>query len=148
MPYIKEVSFERAGRLEGCLCDRCGQYIQNIVTVRWTDGIVIHYGTECFSKLCKTGKLTAYGTQLFKKALKRIKDHTERLEAYKSGEINAENDAAWIYAQNPRPYESPSYWYGKSYEEYRKFMIEEFFPCRLEEAQKEIARFSKVKFDR
>lgn len=148
MPYIREITFSHVGRLEGCLCDRCGQYIQNIVTVHWTDGIVINYGKDCFSKLCETGKLTAHGIKLMRKALKSIEEHTAQLEKYKSGEINEENDSGWKYHQNSALYASPSYWYGKPYEEYRKWMIEEWFPRRFEEDQKEIARFSKVKFER
>ena len=83
MAHIKEIRFAHVGRNEGCLCDRCGQYIQNIVTVHWTDDIVVNYGTECFSKLCKTGRLTAHGLKLMHKALKSIERHTEELEKYK-----------------------------------------------------------------
>lgn len=148
MPYIKQITFAHVGRNEGCLCDRCGQYIQNIVTVHWTDGIVINYGQECFSKLYLSGKLTEHGIKVMRKALKSIENHTKQLEAYKSGEINEENDAGWKFHQQSKTYESPSYWYGRSYEEYRQWMIDVFFPLRFEEDQKEIDRFSKVNFDR
>ena len=148
MPQIKEITFAHVGRLDGCLCDRCGQYIQNIVTVHWTDGVTINYGQECFSKLYNSGKLTAHGVELMRKTLKRLEYFTKQLEAYKSGEINENNDSGWRYFQESKQYESPSYWYGKSYEEYRQWMIEVWFPLRFEEVKKEIDRFKKVNFDR
>lgn len=148
MPYIKNISFAHVGRNEGCLCDRCGQYIQNIVTVQWTDGMKVNYGQDCFSKLYNSGKLSEHGIRLMKKALKSIETHTRQLEAYRSGEINEENDSSWRFHQETKGYGSPSYWYGRPYEEYRQWMIEVFFPLRFEEDQKEIDRFKNVQFER
>ena len=64
MAYIKRISFAHVGRNEGCLCDRCGQYIQNIVTVDYADGVRINYGRDCFDKLYKSGRLNAQGVKL------------------------------------------------------------------------------------
>lgn len=143
MAYIKRINFAHVGRNEGCLCDKCGQYIQNIVYVDYDDGLRINYGQDCFAKLYNGGKLTAHGVTLMKKAIKSIKKHSKQLEDYKSGKMTAENDIAYQYDQT-----SGGYWKGKPYEEYRQWMIEEWFPKRFEEDQKLVDRFAKVNFDR
>lgn len=148
MAHIKRISFAHVGRNEGCLCDRCGQYIQNIVTVTYSDGLILNYGQDCFDKLWKGSKLTSYGQKLFKKALKNAKAHQEAYQKYVNGTMTAENDLSYQWNQNSADYGSSSYWYGKPYEEYRKWMIEEVFPMRFEEDQKELDRFSKVNFNR
>ena len=143
MAYIKRINFAHVGRKEGCLCDKCGQYIQNIVTVDYTDGIRVNYGQDCFANLYNSGKLNAYGVKLMKKALKSIEKHSKQLEDYKSGKMTAENDVAYQYDQT-----YGGYWKGKPFEEYRKWMIDEWFPARFAEDQKEIDRFAKVNFER
>ena len=71
MAHIKHINFAHVGRNEGCLCDKCGQYIQNIVYVDYDDGI--------FAKLYNGGKLSTYGVKLMKKALKAIEAHSKQL---------------------------------------------------------------------
>lgn len=66
MAHIKEIRFTHVGRNEGCLCDKCGQYIQNIVTVEFTDGITFDYGQDCFKKLYDNSKLTEFGKKLMR----------------------------------------------------------------------------------
>lgn len=143
MAYIKRIGFAHVGRNEGCLCDKCGQYIQNIVTVDYSDGLRVNYGQDCFDKLYKSGKLNAQGVKLMKKALQSIEKHSKQLEEYKSGKITAENDKAYQFDQ---VYDG--YWKGKPFEEYREWMINVWFPKRFEEDQKLIDRFSKVNFER
>lgn len=149
MAHIKSISFAHVGKKEGCLCEKCGQYITNIVTVHWTDGVNIDYGTECFDKLYHSGKLTDHGIKLMKKALNSIKNHTKQLEAYTSGKMNAENDNGWKwFKMEEEIYGNKTAWSGKTYEEYRQWMIDVWFPKRFEEDQKEIDRFAKVNFER
>ncbi|MGN0180126.1 MAG: hypothetical protein ACI4DY_11960 [Monoglobaceae bacterium] len=143
MAHIKRINFTHVGKNEGCLCDKCGQYIQNIVYVDYDDGVRLNYGQDCFAKLYNSGRLNAYGVKLMKKTLKSIEKHSKQLDAYKSGKMNAENDVSYQYDQT-----YGGYWKGKPYEEYRNWMIEEWFPKRFEEDQKEIDRFAKVNFDR
>ena len=148
MAYIEKIGFARVGRNEGCLCDRCGQYIRNIVTVYYTDGIRINYGQDCFKKLYDSSKLTDYGKKLLRKALKSIEEHQTEYAKYVSGEMTAENDQSWIvYTWDIN---KGTYWaeHHDDYEEYRKWMIEEWFPQRFKEDQKQIDRFSKVNFKR
>ena len=82
MAYIKSVRFNRVGRNEGCTCDKCGQYIRNIWTVTYQDGVIMNFGIDCFEKLNK-GNLNAYGQKLMKDALKWIEKHQQNFEAEK-----------------------------------------------------------------
>ena len=148
MARIKAITFEHTAKNDGCTCDRCGQWITNIITVRFTDGVSMNYGTDCFEKLRDTGNLSSYGKKLLKKAMAKLDDWTKTLERYKSGEINAENDAGYKFSQESVRYGTPDYWYGRPYEEYRQWMIEELIPLRLKDAQKEIDKFAKVDFKR
>lgn len=148
MAYIKRISFAHVGRNEGCLCDRCGQYIQNIVTVAYTDGLVLNYGQDCFDKLWKGAKLTSYGQKLFKDALRRAKDHQEEYRKWTSGEITEENCQSWKFQQESDLYGSPSYWYGRKWEEYKEWMITDVLPQRFKEDDERIKRFEKVNFNR
>lgn len=143
MAYIKKINFEHVDKNEGCLCDRCGAYIRNIISVEFTDGVKVNYGQDCFEKLYKNSKLNSAGVSLMKKTLKRIDHYTAKLESYVSGEINEENDEGYKTEQM-----FDGYWKGKPYEEYKDFMINEFLPKRFEECQKDVDRFSKVRFDR
>lgn len=147
MANIKRISFAHVGRNEGCLCDRCGTYIQNIVTVTYTDDLTLNYGQDCFDKLWKGSKLTTYGQKLFKEALKKAKEHQENYQKWINGEID-ETEQSWQYHQMSGTYGSPSYWYGKPFEEYKKWMIEEWWPQRFQEDQERLNKFSKVNFDR
>lgn len=144
MAHIKSIRFERVGSQEGCTCDRCGQYIRNIWTVQYQEGETIHYGIDCFEKVQKSGKLNANGKKLMNKIMKSIQSYDERLAEYQSGELTEENDESWKTQQADW---NDNYWKGKSYEEYRTWMIEEFFPHRIAEKQKELEKFRKINFE-
>lgn len=142
MAYIQKIQFNRVGQNEGCTCDRCGQYIRNIWTVDYTDGIKMNFGIDCFEKLNKASKLNAYGMKKLKKALKFIEGHYDMIETEKAK--TEETDGQWKYLQEDKE----SYWCGRPWNEYHKWMLEEFYPERIKEDQKRIDRFSKVNFER
>ena len=144
MAHIKKIAFDRCGKNEGCVCDRCGQYIRNIVTVSFTDDVTMHYGIDCFEKLSKTGNLTTQGKKMLKKAVEQIDNWTCELAKWKNGEYTAENRIDWQLEQEDKM--SP--WYGLNFAEYRNWYIEKFIPVRLEEQQKTINKFRKANFDR
>lgn len=146
MARIRKINFSRVGEQEGCTCDRCGQYIKNIWTVNYDDGITARFGIDCFEILTKESKLTSFGMKEWKKALKKIQEHQEWYEAEKAK--TEETDIAWQNIQNPMEWEDKDYWYGRPYEEYHEWMLNEFFKVRFEEDQKQIDRFSKVNFAR
>lgn len=142
MAHIKRISFESVGKAEGCTCDRCGQYIRNIWTVEYKEGLTMHYGLDCWQKVCRQG-LNQHGMKLMKKAMKAIQNYEERLAKYTSGEMTVETDQGWLADQEDKM----SAWYGHTFEEYRAWMINEFFPYRIAEAQKELAKFGKINFE-
>ena len=80
-----------------------------------------------------------------KKAMESIKSYEERLAQYVSGEITAETDES--YKTDQMDWNKDNYWYGRSFEEYKDWMINEFFPHRIADKQKELARFQKVNFE-
>lgn len=143
MANIRNISFAHVGRNDGCLCDKCGTYIRNIVSVTYTDGLTLNYGQECFDKMWKNGKLNSYGMKLFRKAIKNKKEHDLEYAKYINGEITEENDKEWV---NFKYWQK--YWEDKSYEEFRTWMIEEWYPRRFKEDAEAIERFSKVNFER
>lgn len=145
MAQIKSISFNHVGRNEGCCCDKCGQYIVNVWHIEYANGEQYNLGIDCFSKLSKSSNLSAFGAQQFKKLLKRIKEHQEMFEAEKA--LTEETDICYQNMQVVPAWErSEPYWRGKPWEEYHRYMIEEWWACRFAEDEKELAKFSKVRF--
>lgn len=142
MSRIKSISFSSVEKNEGCMCDRCGQYIRNIWTVKFDDGITMNYGIDCFAKLRDTAKLSTYGKKVLKDAMKRLEGINELTEIIKNRK--AEDDYSYQEAQNNKI--SP--WYQVDYEEYRKWWLNEVIPERIAGVQKEIDKFKNVNFTR
>ena len=142
MSHIKAIRFNSVGRNEGCTCDRCGQYIRNIWSVEYKEGFTINYGLDCWEKVYKAGKLNQYGEKEIRKIMKSIKTYEENLAKFVNGEMNEENCSGFKYDQQNKN----SAWYGESFEKYRDWMINEFFPYRIGEEQKRLAKFSKIDF--
>ena len=142
MAHINNISFIRVSKNEGCTCDRCGQYIQNIWTVKWIEGGYTRFGIDCFEKLCKSGKLTTFGMKTMKKALKDIEYWSDELAKWKNGEYTEENRIDYQQAQKDK-YDA---FYEVSFEEYRRWWIEKFIPARIADKQKEINKFQKANF--
>lgn len=146
MARITKIMFARVGKQEGCLCDRCGQYIRNIWTVNYADGVTMNFGIDCFEALAKESALTTYGIKTLKKALKRIADYQDLLDAEKAK--TEETDLRYQETQITYEWKDKDYWFGKPWAEYHKWMIDVFYPMRIADAQKEIARFRNVNFQR
>ena len=141
MAHIKKISFESVGKAEGCTCDRCGQYIRNIWTVEYREGLTQHYGIDCWNAVLKEG-LNKRGVAEIKKIMKSIEYYETRLAEYTSGELTAETDESYKVEQ--ADWNKQSYWNGKSFEEYKDWMVNEFFPYRISETQKRLEKFKKV----
>lgn len=145
MAHIKNISYAHVGKYEGCLCQRCGQYIVNIITVHYADGTNIDMGMDCFKKVEETGRLSAYGKKLFDKAVRTAKRHHEEYNKYINGEMTAETDQSWISLGSD--VNKGHYWnVHRDYEEYKRWMIEEWYPIRFREDEKEFAKFGKINF--
>lgn len=144
MAHITKIDFMKTGRNEGCTCDKCGQYITNVWTVRYKGGVDVHFGMDCFDKMLKSSKLNDYGMKLMKKTLKSIERHQRGFEAEKN--LTAETDKMYQMEQVHRDYGSQSAWYGVPWEEYHEWMLTVWWPTRFAEDQKELDRFSKINF--
>lgn len=79
--------------------------------------------------------------------LKQIAFYSERLEMWKAL-TEQEAEEKGLLGDLKETDWNTSYWAGKTFEEYKNWMVNDFFPHRLEECQKDIDRFSKVKFTR
>lgn len=141
MAHIAKINFQSVGRAEGCTCDRCGQYIQNIWTVTYKEGFSVHYGIDCWRKVYKAG-LDKYNQREIQKIMKSIQAYEEILAKYVSGEMNEETDFGWQYSQQDKM----DAWYGEPFEKYRDWRINEFFPYRISIEQERLKKFSKVDF--
>lgn len=152
MARITNIQFSSVDKMHGCTCDRCGQWIRNIVSVSYDDGLTLNYGQDCFDKLSKGSRLTTYGMKLLKKTMKSLKYYQGELEKYQSGEYNEENDNSYL-AHQPQyraiaGWYEETYWTGKPYSEYKTWMIEKCLPERIKGVMKELKRFEKVNFKR
>ena len=130
MARIIGIKFDHTGKNDGCTCDRCGQWITNIWTVKFDDGITAHFGIDCYEKMCKDSRLNDYGMKLMKKALKRIADFQKMQDDFEKQ--TAETCIAY---QNEQADWNDSFWKGKSFEEYRQWMLEKWFPARFADCQ-------------
>lgn len=139
MAHIKSVRFSNVGKKEGCTCDRCGQYITNIWTVTFTEGMILNYGIDCFEKIQKTG-LSDTARKNIKKALKSIQAYEEGLAEFTSGKRNEENDIAYKNAQEDKQ----NAFYGESYEVWRDWWVNKFFPYRISLENEIIEKYSKI----
>lgn len=146
MARIKEITFESVRREEGCLCEKCGQYIKNIWTIHYTDGLRLNLGIDCFDNLNKASGLSGYRMKLFKKALKQIERHKKMYEAEKA--LTEETDLAYQKTQIHVEWEHDDYWMGHPWSEYHEWRINEFWSYRFKEDQEEIAKFKNVNFAR
>lgn len=157
MAYITNITFWRYGKNEGLTCTKCGAYIRNVYTVTYSDGFIANYGTECFDKLWKSGKLSKYGEKEFKKILKNIKFYNDVLATWQkckteqelienplmfsSNYLDRYNESEYIKNEYKRNAHKDD-----TFEEYRDYIINEFIPYRLKSERKELERFKKIDF--
>ena len=142
MAKIRKMSFSSVVEQEGCTCDRCGQYIRNIWTVNFDDGVSMNFGIDCFAKLRNTAKLSSHGVKVLKDAMKRLESLYQLTEIVKTRK--PEDDYSYQQAQSDKL--SP--WYQVDYEEYRAWWLNEVIPHRFADVQKEIDKFRNVNFER
>ena len=141
MARIKAIHFFNAGRAEGCTCDRCGQYIQNVWTVEYAEGTKINYGVDCWQKVKRQG-LDDYNRRKLAKIEKSIKAYEEQLAKYVNGEYTADNCEGYKNAQ--ADWNTNNAFHGESFESWKSWHVNEFFPYRIAEAQKELAKIAKI----
>lgn len=140
MAHIEDIRFDHVGKNEGCMCDNCGAWLTNIWTVKFREGESLHFGMDCFDKRIK-GKLNAFGKKEMQKALKRIQEHSELLNELKQDEVTETVQKEW---ESYKYWQE--YWQDKPFEEWKRWMIEEVLPDRLEADRKALAKFEKINF--
>lgn len=146
MARIKKIMFYKTGKSDGCICDRCGQYIMNVWAVDYADGVSAKFGIDCFEALNKESGLSKFGERELKKTLKNIEKHRELFEKEKA--LTEETDIAYQNIQHPWDYEDKDYWYGRPWGEYHEWRLNEFWGMRFQEDQEAVDRFRKVNFAR
>ena len=144
MSHIAKIRFSAVSRNEGCTCDRCGQWIQNIWTVDYSEGFSVHYGIDCWEKVYKGGKLSQYGEKELRKIMKRIEGYERMLAKYVSGEITEELDSG--FQTDQMDCFKDHYWHGRPWEEYKSWMIDECLPARIARAQEDLKKFKNINF--
>lgn len=134
-----KIQFNHVGRNEGCVCDQCGQYIQNVWSVQYANGATLYYGIDCFSNILKKSNFT-------KEVQKRIFKAMRDLEIAKScleTEISKTEDTDEGYQVEQAEWNKQSAWHGEPWLEYHKWMVEEFWPFRIQLAERELNKYSK-----
>lgn len=148
MAHIRSFNYYTVGKQEGCLCDRCDQYITNICAVEFDNGYNAHIGKKCFEILLKESNLTEFGVKQFKKAMKSIKEHNEAIKVWETiteEEARSRVDARMYFGFYA---DGSDGWHNQmSFEEYRQRMISGYTSRLNGDDQKELARFKNVKFN-
>lgn len=148
MAKILDIRFDSVGKQSGVICDRCGAYIQNIYTVKYDTGLIVHYGIECFKKLQLASNLTDAGMKLLKKILKKVKEAYE-FKAIWDSVVDIE-DARNKKAPFLSVFETYEAWKGHSFEEFKRYCTSEeegFFAHDIKAANKELQRFKHLNID-
>lgn len=146
---IMKIEFNRVGRNAGCQCDRCGQDITNIWTVRFENGQTINFGIDCFEQIYKNGGLSTYGLKEFKKLMKSIKSHKEGYNRWlnmteEQARANAAKVNVPLDIDTDDPYSS---WYGKTFDDYKNWMLNVFYGERFREDEQELEKFRQIGFE-
>lgn len=141
---IKKVNFFiTASVKDGFSCDCCGQAIKNVYDIEFSNGVRIHLGVDCF-KNQYTKRLTDYGKREYEKILKDIRFYADQQKTWETM-----NEAEMPEGDRYRLTDVDDYWYGKTFEEYKAWMLSDWFPQRFKDIQKKIEKFkfNQVKFD-
>lgn len=135
---IKKIMFYSVPRKESDTCSCCGKSISNIYYVTSVEGELFKFGTTCFHKVMKD-RLKSFQAKEMNKALKSIKCYCEHAKEW---ETMTEEKYSETHCDKPwENYEDIT-----TFEQYKSWMLTEFFPYRLSLAEKTIEKFSKIDF--
>ena len=135
---IKRINYYSVPRSESSTCECCGKSIQNICSVTTLEGEHFNFGTTCFEKIIKD-RLQSYQRKEMNKAIKYIKSYCKQMELWKDM-----TEDKYIETHYDKPWEN--YDDINTFEKYKDWMVNEFFPYRLSEEEKRLERFSKIDF--
>ena len=150
-------NFYTLDKNKGICCDHCGTYIRNVVEIH-VGGFVYKVGLDCFRNLQKENKFGNIPNKVLNQYLKSIKEYNIGFEIWKSCETLEQFIAAC--EKNPKALVFVRWkcygWKTEKFEEItqeiydneRNYMINEFYPYRIESKQKEMEKkFKNVKLN-
>lgn len=135
---IAKVNYYSVPRKESGRCACCGQGIVNICHVVTVEGEHFTFGTTCFDKLIKD-RLQTFQRKELNKSLKHIKSYAEQLKKWETM-----TETEYIENYYTKPWEE--YDDVNTFDKYKEWMVNEFFPYRINEEQKVFKKFSKIDF--
>jgi hypothetical protein len=135
---IKKISFYSVPRKEASTCDCCGKGIQNIYFITLADDTILKLGTTCFDKQMKT-KLDKMAKRKVNSALKLMRFWEEQKEKWQA--MTEEE-----YLNSPAAYENKIGKYEgiNTFEDLKKWTLEEFIPYRISCEEEEIKKYAKL----
>ena len=150
-------NFYTLDKNQGILCDHCGTYIRNVVEIH-ISGFVYKVGLDCFKNLQKQNKFGSIPSKELNRYLKSIKEYNIGFEIWKSCETLEQFKLA--YENNTKAHVYVMWMiYGWKTEDFkeitqeifdkeRNWMINEFYPYRIQKTQEEMEKkFKNVKLN-
>ena len=138
---ISKITYYSVPRNDSAVCDCCGKSIQNICAVTTKDQTHLLFGTTCFDKLIKD-KLTSWQRKEMNRLTKSIKFYNQRILSWQ--DMTEEKFRSGWKGGEKMPWDE--YDDIHSFEEYKAWMLNEFYPYRLSLEEKELEKFSKIEF--
>lgn len=130
---IKKIMYYSVPRSESFTCDHCGKSIQNVCSVTTLEGERFNFGSTCFQKLIKD-RLQSYQRKEVNKAVKNIRIYCEQLKLWQDM-----TEERYLETHYDKPWEN--YEDVNTFEKYKAWRVNEFYPYRISEEEKTLARF-------
>jgi hypothetical protein len=134
---IKKISLITGMIKESTICDCCGRSISNIYYITLADDSHLRLGTTCFEKQVKN--LDKMAKKKVNHSIKMLKWYEEMLETWK----NLTEDEC--KEQFPGDYERIGRYEDiDTFEDLKKWNVNEFFPYRINLEEENIAKYAKL----
>lgn len=144
---IKRIVYYSVPRSESSICSCCGKSIQNICSIETVEGERFNFGATCFDKLIKD-KLRAFQRKEYNQAIKFLKGYYKQQKVWenmtKEDYLGSEMYRTACICDGGAPWETKT---GlDSFEDYKNWMLNDFFPYRIEQEEKVIEKYSRIDF--
>lgn len=144
---IKKITYYSVPRSESGTCACCGKSIQNICSVETVEGEHFNFGTTCFDKLIKD-KLQSFQRKEYNQAIKFLKGYCKQQKIWEDmteeDYLNSEMYRTACICDGGAPWEIKVDL--NSFEDYKNWMVNDFFPYRIEQEEKVIEKYSRIDF--
>ena len=138
---IKKISYYSVPKKESATCNCCGKSIKNIVAITTPENEHFLFGETCFDKRVKNNA-KSFQIKEISKILKSIKFYCEALNKWETlteVEYKTEQYNGLPFAQWDKETEGL-----ETFEKYKTWIIKDLIPCRLEEEEKKLLRYSNI----